>query len=283
MLALPLFLGAIAMRMLTCTIVRADDDPWLVGDWLINYAGGMVRRSLTGMAAAWTGVLQLLSLTALLVGLYRLARPPPLTLPLVVLLASPALLLLYIHNPHGGFRKEVLLHRGDAAQVAAICAWWAAQAPRDCQGQDPLLWAISFLAVDTRTAMAYAVKHTPPSAVICYAVATLLFCVPLAVVVTFSNAVDFPRRRRPRGLVWLLATVVARVTVLNAVAADHGRLLHILITGLSLLLLLAMNAQGERLRFRRSPGRPITVLLAVLSVFGWELKYFQMTPVKLFW
>lgn len=375
--ALPLFLGVLAWRMLAYTLARPDDDPWLVGDWLINYAGGMVRRGLTGAvllglstvtgieAATWSGVLQLLCLAALLIGLYRLARPLPLNLPLVLLLASPALLLLYVHNPHGGFRKEVLLlgllaafctrmafdprpvrdrerlllaavlallvlchemlfaymplfvialrlapvaaggtllrdtlillpaaactlwivllQRGDASQVAAICASWAAQAPRDCQGQDPLLGAISFLAVDTRTAVAYTRLHTPPAVAICYAAATLLSCLPLALIATRSNVVDFLSARQPRGLAALVAAVLAQTAALNVVAADHGRLLHILITGLSLLLLLAMTAQGERLRFRPSARRPIAVLLAVLFIFGWKLKHFEMTPDKLFW
>lgn len=376
-LALPLFLGALAGRMLVYTLARPDDDPWLVGDWLINYAGGMVRRgfsgevllglsSLTGQTASTlTGVLQLICLALLLLGLYRLARPLPANLPMVLLLASPALLQLYIHNPHGGLRKEILLlamlapfcarlafdlrpvgplerlllalglalitlchemlfaympffviamrlashapatsilrdalillpaavctgwivifHRGDSSIVAAICASLAAQAPSDCGAGDPFQGAISFLAVDTRSAIDYTLNRTALPVAISYVISTLLSLVPFGVMARLSNIGSLLRQREPRWLMLILATVLAQVLVLNVIAVDHGRFIHILITGMTLVLLLAMHAQGESLQFRRPRHPRRAVVLTVMFVLGWKLKHVDMWPGKLLW
>ncbi len=376
-LALPLFLGALAGRMLVYTLARPDDDPWLVCDWLINYAGGMVRRGLSGelllglssltgqTPATLTGVLQLLCFAALLAGLYRLARPLPVNLPMVLLLASPALLQLYIHNPHGGLRKEILLlavlapfcarlafdarpverlerlllaltlalitlchemlfaymplfliamrltprapttpvlrdalillpaavctvwivifHRGDSSIVAAICASLAAQAPSDCGAGDPFLGAISFLAVDTGKAIDYMRYRTPPPIAISYLIGALLSLVPFVVATQLSNIGSLLHRREPRWLALLLAAVVAQVLVLNAIAVDHGRFIHILITGMTLVLLLAMHAQGESLQFSRPRHPRLALVMAVIFVLGWKLKHAEMWPGKLLW
>lgn len=376
-LALPLFLAALMLRMLAYTLARPDNDPWLVGDWLIDYAGGLVRRGLSGeimlglsaltglTPAACTGVVQLICLASLLIGLYRLARPLPLNLPMMLLLASPALLQLYIHNPHGGLRKEILLlamlapfcarlafdprpverrerlllaaalalialchemlfaympffviamrlaprapsstllrdslillpaaictvwmvlfHRGDSATVAAICASLAAHAPSDCGAGDPFLGAVSFLAVDTRTAIDYMLYRTPFAIAVSYAAGALLSMLPFIVLAKLSNIGSFLRGREHRPLALLMAAVVAQVIVLNLIAVDHGRFIHILVAGLTLVLLVALHSLGDRLQFRR-PARPhLAAWLAVLFVLGWKLKHAEMWPEKLLW
>lgn len=374
---LPGFLIAVLLRALFYVLDLPPDDPWLVGDWLIHYADGFVRRGLTGEVvlgiASLTalspsdavGVIQMLGLTALAGGLLRLAQPLPMRLPLVLMLLSPALLGLYFHNPHGGFRREVLLlgllapfcariafdrrpvgsrergllalalmllslshemllawmplfvialrlspvaprtpvwrdllilapaalstlvivlfHRGDAATALAICAALGTAAPSDCGAGDPTLGAISFLAVDTRAAFDYMLFRTPPPIAASYLAGALLSALPFAVLLRMTTLGTFLRSRGPAALALLLAAVLAQVVLLNLIAVDHGRFIHITVAGLSLVLLLAMNAQGAALQFRDLRRPRLAALLAVLFVLGWKLKHAEMWPVKLFW
>lgn len=376
-IGLPLFLAVIGLRGLFHLLGSAPDDPWQVGDWLIHHADGFVRRGLAGEVvlgfsaltglppATSVGVVQMVCLIALLGGLYRLARPLPMRLPLVLLLASPALLGLYLHNPNGGFRKEVLLfallaplcarlafdarpvetrergllavalvllslchemllawmplvvialrltphrptttvwrdalillpallttgvivlfQRGDAADAAAICAALAEHAPRDCGAGDPRLGAVSFLAVDTRSAIAYMLARTPPPVAASYAAAALLAAVPFGVLLRMTTLGAFLREREPRALLALLAAILVQVAMLHLVATDHGRFIHITVVGLTLVLLQAMHAQGAALAIRPPRRAALAAVLALLFVAGWKLKHVGMGPTKLLW
>jgi hypothetical protein len=104
----------------TAVGVTRGDNPWIIGDWLINYSGGFVRRGLTGalvmllhhatgIPLQWvvfwiqTGVFLLF-----LVCVYRLTRGMRWSYLMVTVLLSPATLAFTVLEP-SGFRKEILL------------------------------------------------------------------------------------------------------------------------------------------------------------------------------
>ncbi len=96
------------------------NNPWVIGDWLINYQGGFVRRGLTGEVflklSALTGAppslfVVLTQLTAYFFYFYfawRLLARQESLLPFLLLIVSPYLFLFQVYGPEGGFRKEVL-------------------------------------------------------------------------------------------------------------------------------------------------------------------------------
>jgi len=108
--------------------LASEWDPWTIGDWLITYAGGFVRRGLGGelvLAAsratgsppnqvAWaTFVLLYASFAA---GLFTVLWQRRLTFWYLVLCLSPACLTFTFHNPEAVGRKDVLL-------LASLTLW----------------------------------------------------------------------------------------------------------------------------------------------------------------
>lgn len=113
----------------TLAVFRAGGDAYRVGDWLINYSGGFVRRGFFGQIALLEGqllpgtllpLLLLIQLTlygALLWFGFHLARPHlAVRSSSVFLLLSPATFLFESLNPES-FRKELL----GLVLLAAIC------------------------------------------------------------------------------------------------------------------------------------------------------------------
>ena len=96
-------------------------DDWLIGDWLINYRGGFVRRGLPGDfflgISALTGVsmetaitLVLTILCAVIFGIiFVLGRGMPPGANSVLIIFSPAFVQFIALGPDG-FRKEILLY-----------------------------------------------------------------------------------------------------------------------------------------------------------------------------
>jgi hypothetical protein len=97
-------------------------DPWIVGDWLINYSGGFVRRGLTGAVAmllhrATEAPLQWIVFAmeasvfvVFLAGVYRLTKGIRWSYLMVAVLVSPATLAFTVLAGHeAGLRKEILL------------------------------------------------------------------------------------------------------------------------------------------------------------------------------
>jgi hypothetical protein len=96
-------------------------DSFQIGDWLINYSGGFVRRGLLGspllylahathLPLLWlTLALQVAIFLAFYLCLYQLLRRTFWNLPLLALFLSPATLAFIPLNPLMGFRKEILL------------------------------------------------------------------------------------------------------------------------------------------------------------------------------
>ena len=105
------------------------NDTWLLGDWLINYEGGFVRRGVTGeiflLLSGLTDLPPMLfvvfaQLACYLVYLYfawRLLDRQDRLLPFLLLIVSPFIFLFQVYGPGGGFRKEVLFF--------ALLAWLA--------------------------------------------------------------------------------------------------------------------------------------------------------------
>jgi hypothetical protein len=99
---------------------RFTPDPWLTGDWLINYQGGFVRRGLAGevffRVAQFTGAdpvllivgFQILMYSILLVNTYRLAVHSSLSPVTTAIIFSPAFVVFTALDPQGGFRKEII-------------------------------------------------------------------------------------------------------------------------------------------------------------------------------
>jgi hypothetical protein len=104
-------------------------DPWLIGDWLINYQGGLVRRGLTGeiflRAAQLSGInivvivvaFQILMYSIFFINAYRLSINSSFSVLTAALIGSPAFILFPVLDPNGGFRKEIVLF----ALLSTLC------------------------------------------------------------------------------------------------------------------------------------------------------------------
>jgi hypothetical protein len=98
---------------------------WTIGDWLVNYSAGFVRRGLPGefflllshllhVEVPWIAlVIPALVYAGFLVGVYRLANPLRRNFLWFAMLFSPATLPFIVLNGMDiGFRKETLLRSG---------------------------------------------------------------------------------------------------------------------------------------------------------------------------
>ena len=119
-IAITLLYGVMNVRILS---------QFALGDWLINYAGGFVRRGLFGEAILLFAHLSprpLYLLLAIQIGLYAivwfflwtLAKQYPWDLWSLALWLSPATLAFTVLDPPGAYRKEILLF----ALLCGICA-----------------------------------------------------------------------------------------------------------------------------------------------------------------
>lgn len=97
-------------------------DPWTVGDWLINYSGGFVRRGFTGALVMLlhraTGIplqwvvfsIQASVFLLFLVSVYQLTKGMRWSYLMAAVLLSPATLAFTVMNRYdAGLRKEILL------------------------------------------------------------------------------------------------------------------------------------------------------------------------------
>lgn len=116
------YIGFVALVTLTFAVINARvTHPWIIGEWLINYSGGFLRRGLLGeclLLVHRLTQLPLIGLTASLqIGLYSafyaslipLLRGVRWSLPLLALLLSPATLAFTVLDPPTSVRKEILL------------------------------------------------------------------------------------------------------------------------------------------------------------------------------
>jgi hypothetical protein len=120
-LLLDLFIALILLVLLRFGLRLAfDSDEWCVGDWLINYHGGFVRRGLAGeviLAVArsshvrppWIVLfIQLLCYCILLLTFRKLVLDSSKRIWILMLTVSPATLAFPLLEIYGGYRKELL-------------------------------------------------------------------------------------------------------------------------------------------------------------------------------
>ena len=128
--------GSVVAAAVTIRAGVGRVDQWVLGDWLIDYSAGFTRRGLVGelvrQAELATGadriivttVLQLSVLLALTVFLLMLVYRQQRGLATLLLVASPAF-VLFLLNPLGTMRKEILLW----LLVAAVLVWSRSENP----------------------------------------------------------------------------------------------------------------------------------------------------------
>jgi len=96
-------------------------DQWEIGDWLINYQGGFIRRGLLGEIFLRVSrilginivilvlIIQVFFYLVFLVYTCRLALKSTFSPLNAAIIFSPAFILFPVLDPQGGFRKEILL------------------------------------------------------------------------------------------------------------------------------------------------------------------------------
>lgn len=114
-----LFVAAVSIR--TGALQARADNPWSIGDWLINYSGGFVRRGLTGALIlllhrataaplAWVAFsLQTTVFLLFLACVYLLLQRIRWSWLIAAVLLSPATLSYTVLDSTSGFRKEILV------------------------------------------------------------------------------------------------------------------------------------------------------------------------------
>ena len=134
------YIAVIALLTIVFALLNARvAHPWIVGEWLINYSGGFVRRGLLGQGlllthrvtglplVGLTGGLQVLLYAAFYASLLPLLRGVRWSLPLLALLLSPATLAFTVLDPPTSVRKEVLLFLSLSLCIRAVLSRRARQ------------------------------------------------------------------------------------------------------------------------------------------------------------
>jgi hypothetical protein len=125
-----LFMGAVTVG--ECLNEIGTQDGWRLGDWLINYHAGFVRRGLPGEIALRLAhglhlpspvlvvvLAQIVCYGILFWAIDRLLRPTRLDFWTLACVLSPATLAFQFLVTGGGFRKEILLLAG----LSALILW----------------------------------------------------------------------------------------------------------------------------------------------------------------
>ncbi len=133
------YLFAIAAFSLWTGAIHARGlDSWIIGDWLINYSGGFVRRGLdgavvmglhrvTGVPLEWDVFLIQVTVFLVLLGcVYQLSKGIRWSYGMTAVLLSPATLAFTVLDPNfAGLRKEILLFAALAVTIwALVCERW---------------------------------------------------------------------------------------------------------------------------------------------------------------
>jgi hypothetical protein len=97
-----------------------EHNSWKMGDWVINYQGGMVRRGLLGEIiyqlayftdinpGIYTTIFQIFFYAVFLFFSYALLKKQHILLPYALLIFSPFIFTFQINDLQGGFRKEII-------------------------------------------------------------------------------------------------------------------------------------------------------------------------------
>lgn len=129
--------GLYLLFVATCSLWNAAirawrNDPWTIGDWLINYDGGFVRRGLTGALVmilhratraplAWVVFsIQASVFVLFLVCVYKLSKGIRWSYLMAAVLISPATLAFTTLDAVSGMRKEILLFAALGLTIYAL-------------------------------------------------------------------------------------------------------------------------------------------------------------------
>ncbi|WP_433966052.1 hypothetical protein [Tunturiibacter gelidiferens] len=137
-----LYITVMAMATILVGIRQMRErNIWSMGDWLVNYQGGFVRRGLPGEAAFRLGrmmhvspdvfvlIMQLACYAAMFYSFYRLLSGLRPKLWTILVLVSPATLAFQLLEYQSGFRKETIFLGGLGLLILAllrssICDAW---------------------------------------------------------------------------------------------------------------------------------------------------------------
>jgi hypothetical protein len=109
-----------------------DNEAWKIGDWLINYQGGFVRRGLSGelffqlsslthiSPAFYVFLSQILFYCCFFLFSFFLLKKQPSLMPYILLIVSPFIFTFQVKDIQGGYRKEIIYFA-----ILAIVAWSA--------------------------------------------------------------------------------------------------------------------------------------------------------------
>ena len=118
---LPYFFALVFFTTMVEALLKyLEHDPWLIGDWLINYQGGMIRRGFSGEVfyqlahfthinpGLYVYIFQVFFYAVFLFFAYALLKKQQVLLPYALLIFSPFIFTFQINGPLGGFRKEII-------------------------------------------------------------------------------------------------------------------------------------------------------------------------------
>lgn len=155
--------GAISAAYGVQTATRSHG--WGIGEWLINYSGGFVRRGLAGEFVLLVGratrvplpmlvlVLQVAAYAAFLWSVHRLVRGPFWTFGMTLVVLSPATLSFLVLDPPCGFKKEILLFA--ALGILLVLLLFDQQKLRDWQLSLALAVVLSALVLTHEALLLY--------------------------------------------------------------------------------------------------------------------------------
>ena len=118
------------MTTIGSTIHYIDHNEWTMGDWLINYSGGWVRRgflgevfiTLSAMTSAnpgfYVALSQILFYLAYFIFSFLLIKKQKSIIPFALLIFSPFIFTFQVNDFQGGYRKEIIYFA-----VLSFIAW----------------------------------------------------------------------------------------------------------------------------------------------------------------
>jgi hypothetical protein len=174
--------------------------------------------------------------------------------------------------------------RGDKQTAIEICNSLT-MPPPDCISPGVIPGAISFLGENLSTAHNFVVESILPTTIVTYIFTTILSFIPL-VLIFFSKLAPSIKENSHLKF-WLalciLSTIIGSLP-LFWIVADYGRLIHIHIVCMTLLLLMKIQENNDKplhLTFRQVP----IWLLSFIFIISWRLIHWMATiensfPIK---
>ncbi len=198
----------------------ASHHSWVMGDWLINYAGGFVRRGLIGEILTRIasplhtspGLLAFLLFSACYLGFfvftYLIMLKRRFWMPFAPLLFSPYFLAFQVHQPSGGYRKEILF-----LFLLAFLGWGGQNWPKE-----------RFKKVTTLVLLLY------PLLILTHEMLAAFLPALLGMVLLFIDVTDLSWREKGIWIAALFFSVLTFLKVVSLPPASTQQLSHIYTT-----------------------------------------------------